>query len=767
MAIDIRSLKPSELIRLLNSTPLGAVVSATRVSRQRDDAGFRIGDGKRIDLVRYVAWLARERRKPRPSVLTYEERRVIEAERNRLKTLAGQDIGPLPAVENPDRRARACREFRFFLETYFAPAFYLAWSEDHLKVISKIERAVLRGGLFAFAMPRGSGKTTLARLAGLWAILTGAREFVCLVAGSLDRAVELLEAIKKELLGNALLLSDFPEAVYPLVKLSNNARRQIGQHVDGTPTYIAWAADRLVFPTVAGSPASGSIISVTGLDANIRGQQHTKMDGRTVRPSLVILDDPQTRESARSPAQTRYRLELLNGDVLGMAGPGTKIAGFMTCTKIYPHDLAEQVLDRQRNPEWQGECTKMVYAFPKNEKLWDQYAQLRAEGLRGDGDGHEATEFYREHRDAMDAGARVAWADRHNDDEISGLQHAMNLKLRDETAFFSEYQNQPVVEQASDEVLAPEQVASKFNGRPRGQVPKACTHLTMFIDVHDALLYYLVAAWEEDFTGYIVDYGSYPDQKRANFTLRDARVTLPMLAPRAGKEGAIQAGMEKLIGEYISRPWRRADGATLQIGRCLIDMGYLAGVVATVREKIGGAMMLSKGVGIKAGNKPMAAYMRHPGERHGHHWYMPNVRRTNEYQHVQIDTNYWKSFVHDRLVVAAGDRGALSIFGKSAAEHRLFADHVAASETWVKTEGHGRQVKEWKLKPAAPDNHWLDCLVGCAAAASMLGAVLPGTKPPKKPRAAPRPFSEIMAEKQGRRRSLSSLYEGTSRGGAW
>ena len=47
-------------------------------------------------------------------------------------------------------------------------------------MIAKVEQAVLRGGLFAMAMPRGSGKTTLAETACIWAMLTGAREFVCL-----------------------------------------------------------------------------------------------------------------------------------------------------------------------------------------------------------------------------------------------------------------------------------------------------------------------------------------------------------------------------------------------------------------------------------------------------------------------------------------------------------------------------------------------------------------------------------------------------------
>ena len=51
---------------------------------------------------------------------------------------------------------------------------------------------------------------------------------------------------------------------------------------------------------------------------------------------------------------------------------------------------------------------------------------------------------------------------------------------------------------------------------------------------------------------------------------------------------------------------------------------------------------------------------------------------------------------------------------------------MAHSETWVETQGHGRTVHEWSLRPAKPDNHWFDCLVGCAAAASMLGVKAAG-----------------------------------------
>jgi len=67
-----------------------------------------------------------------------------------------------------------------------------------------------------------------------------------------------------------------------------------------------------------------------------------------------------------------------------------------------------------------------------------------------------------------------------------------------------------------------------------------------------------------------------------------------------------------------------------------------------------------------------------------------------------------------------GDPGCLSIFGRKAVQHRLLAEHVTA-EYHVRTEGRGRPVDEWKLPAHRPENHWFDCVVGCAAAASMQG----------------------------------------------
>jgi hypothetical protein len=323
---------------------------------------------------------------------------------SKAQILAGQDIGAIPPVKDVVRRARADTDFRFFCESYFPRLFKLAWSADHLKVIAKIEQAVtLRGGggLFAMAMPRGSGKTTLCQIACLWAMLTGRQRFVFLIAATAEYASAALSNLKSHLSQNELLLEDYPEAVYPIRCLEGESRRCGGQRYYGRLTHIGWTADQIVLPTIPGSRCSGAIVRTAGLLGHVRGAVHMRPDGVSVRPSLVIIDDPQTDQSARSPSQVHERLAVVNGAILGLAGPDERISAVMPCTIIRNEDLAHQVLDRSKNPEWQGEVTKLVYSFPANEKLWAEYARLRSDSLRNDGDGREATEFYQRNRETM------------------------------------------------------------------------------------------------------------------------------------------------------------------------------------------------------------------------------------------------------------------------------------------------------------------------------------------------------------------------------
>ena len=149
-ALDPNRLSRNELVQLVNSTPLGAVLTRSRLDEQMNRAGRRWHDGRYIRLVDYVRWLAEEAdRPPEPKA----DSRAADLVRKNAATWRAQDIAPIPEVEDPRRRGRACTDFRLFCETYFPTAFCRAWSNDHLRVIAKIEEAVLRGGASQFPAP--------------------------------------------------------------------------------------------------------------------------------------------------------------------------------------------------------------------------------------------------------------------------------------------------------------------------------------------------------------------------------------------------------------------------------------------------------------------------------------------------------------------------------------------------------------------------------------------------------------------------------------
>ena len=738
--INPSNMRVVDVARLLNSTSFGFVLAQARLYREFNRVGFRIGSSenpRNINLLKYIAWMFDRKHTPEETsgARSYEDRRNAERDRQAEQSLAGRDIGPLPEVVNPDRKAACERNFQLFCESYFPETYSLAWSPDHLKVIEKIETAVLRGGLFALALPRGSGKTTITESAALWSMLYGHREFVVLIGATESAALELLDSLKTELEVNERLAEDFPEVCYPVAQLEGIANRCAGQLYKGERTRITWTSNEIVLPTVEGSRASGIIVRVAGITGRIRGMKFKRSDGRNVRPSLVVIDDPQTSESAGSLEQTRKRVRVLAGDILGLAGPGQKISGIMPCTIIRPGDMADIILNRNTHPDWNGEKTRMVYRFPTNMKLWEEYAEIRAEALRTEGNFQKATEFYLANREAMDAGAEVSWEARFNHDEVSALQHAMNLKFQDEAAFQSEYQNDPLPDDtADDSLLSVDEICAKINGLARRRVPLKCDRLTMFVDVQKALLFYVVIAWAEDFTGAVIDYGSWPDQHRHEYSLADANPSIQTLFPKAGFEGALYAALSALTDECLGREWEREDGAVLKIERALVDAnwGQSTDVVYQFcrQSSHAGVILPSHGRYVGASSKPMTEYRKQQGDRLGFNWMIPNVAGKRAIRHVIYDTNYWKSFIHARLAVPVGDKGSLTHYGRIPGAHQLFAEHLTA-EYRVKTQGRGRTVDEWKLKPQSHDNHFLDCVAGCAVCGSMLGASLPETLPAK------------------------------------
>lgn len=735
--INLNKMTPAAATRILNSTPLGQVMGERQVSRHLQRAGYRIAgdpEGKTVSMLRYVSWLVDERaekkeKKQNTSPRSYEEIKEAARERSAAASQSGRDIGPPPPVADKKRK-EACRlNLRKFFETYFPVKFCRGWGPDHLRVIAKIEKALLHGGLFALAMPRASGKTTICEMSAIWAALYGHRKYILLIGATEDAATKSLSEIKLEIENNDLLCDDFPEVCYPVRRLDGIVNRSSGQTCQGERTRIKWKDAEISLPCIKDSPASGIAIQVVGITGRIRGRKASLGDGSSVRPEFVLIDDPQTDESAATVEQNNKRLEILEKAILGLPGPGVKLSGVMPCTVIKPGDMADQILDREKHPRWNGERMKMVLKFPTNMDLWLKFSDILKESQRAGRERRDATEFYLANQEAMDEGAVVSWQGNYEEDEASAIQHAMTKYLENRDAFYAECQNEPLPPDLGDaERITEQHVYDRLNNRPRYLVPLAAEHLVMFVDVQKKVLFYSVCAFSSDFTGWVIDYGTFPDQGRKTFSLDDVVKTYPDLYPGAGLEGAIYSALKELTDSFLAKTWQREDGADMHIDRCLVDSGWGLStdtVYNVCKESIHASRLLpSKGIGITASMKPMTEYQRRPGEKHGINWYIVRAPRKRTGRYVLYDANYWKTFYRERLLAVQGDIGSLSIWGSSTDTHFLFAQHLS-SEYSVATSGRGRRVDIWTMHPGR-ENHWLDCVVGCMVAASICGCKLGG-----------------------------------------
>jgi len=753
MPINPHSLKPVELVRLMNSTPLGTVMRQGAIYRQQNRAGMRIGDGKTIDLVRYVAWLFLEWRRVlledhKNDNLSYAERhRLYAAERSRRLSESVRDIGELPPVEDKERRESCRYDLSRFIMTY-APEGKDPFSDDHFRVIKRIENAIFHGGRFVEAVFRGFGKSTISELTAVWAACYGHKRFIPIIGANQTRATDNLDSIKG-IFESDQLFADFPEVCYPIQKLEGINQRSHGQLYRGEPTHIEWSADYLVLPMIEGSEASGSVILACGITSSkVRGMKKRRGDGVQLRPDFVIIDDPQDEESASSPQQINKRLNIIRKAIIRSAGHTTGMSVVMPCTVIQKDDLVDQLLDPKKNPAWQGERIPFVQKWSdSHEDKWlDEYARLRNTYNPDDPDDQlraraEANAYYAANRKNMDKGCVVSWdfCFAEDEGEISAIQHAYNALIDDgEEVFASEFQNAPLAAPEEDGQLTIDEILLRLNNLKRYNVPTSCEKLTAFIDVQGKCLYYVVCAWTVNFTGYIVDYGIFPDPHKSYISLREIKKTLQMVFPGTGQEGAWRAGFEALTEKLIEREWKRDDGTVLRISRCLIDAndGNAAQTVYDFcrQSKYAAIVMPSRGKGITASSTPFSDYRRKVGDRISEwNWRIPAAPTRNAVRYILYDTNYWKSFVRSRWRVALGDPGSLSIFGKRAESIKMFSEHMV-SEYSVRTEGRGRVVDEWSLRPGRTENHFWDCLVGCAVAASEQGVVLSGSTPTGKVR---------------------------------
>lgn len=666
------------------------------------------------------------------------------------------EIGDIPDVVHPERRERCRLDLHAFLVEYFPESTGLApFSDDHKRVIGRLEQSALKGGRFFNLVYRGFAKTTISVNTAIWALLYGHRKFVLLVAATRSDAADLLDAIKAELETNEELAADFPEVCHAIEMLEGKPQRCASQTHNGELTRIEWKKDKVVFPTILDSegnatPSSGSTIVCRGITGAIRGRGK-RTGGKQIRPDWVIVDDPQTDASAASPGQVTKRLGVLSKTILKLAGHNSTIAVIVNGTIIEPDDFMDRLRDPAQYQGWQGETVKMVKRWADaHETLWlGDYARIRrgfdpsdpADKERAE---REANLFYLANRVAMDAGCQISWDHCYDHDaEHSAIQHAYNFLIDDgEDVFSAECQSEPVKKNQAGEQLQLADIIHKLSGYAREEVPPEAVKLTAFVDVQDESLWWIVIAWTAHFTGYILDYGVWPEQQRfEGSSKKRLKKKLSDAYPEQRDPAVrIRAGLKDLAEKLLNRPWKDSTTREHRVSLLFVDQqdGQFSEQIRDWARHSPWSSIIRpyQGTSVGPGDEPMPLRPKKDDEvNRGLNWIEKKDKKVTGGTITQVDKNWWSTFCANRWRAGSprpkddpslrlAEPGALYLWGTDPHQHNTIASHqLAEYGDTLKHEKSGRSVEVWKAKPGKPDNELWDGVVGCAVAADYVGGV--------------------------------------------
>lgn len=168
----------------------------------------------------------------------------------------------------------------------------LPYGPHHRALVGAIPKDGPAGVRVVVGAPRGSGKSTITLLGGiLLSLIRLSHPFTVVIRWDLDDAVTIVEAVRKLLGDRPDLVERFPW-IRPLPGVKGELRTE-----------------------------GGTVLLARSTGSSIRGLNRLVAGGRVIRPSLVIGDDLETDESARSRLLVKRAEEWILGTVGQLGGP--------------------------------------------------------------------------------------------------------------------------------------------------------------------------------------------------------------------------------------------------------------------------------------------------------------------------------------------------------------------------------------------------------------------------------------------------------------
>jgi len=647
-----------------------------------------------------------------------KQARLVDASRKMARMVRHAD---------PDAKTKAERDdlektLTGWITHHGVEAFSSPFCDDHNRCIAKIEQAVNAGGMFALAMPRGHGKSTILKWAVLYCLLTGRRKYVVAVAATAEYAQAITEFCRQQIQESDTLHAHYPHVTtYARATDGKAIKAKFQLRADGKTSGIQWSKTTLILPEVLdpsgnGYTSNGAILEGHGLTGHIRGRWKDTKTGKTLRPDLVLLDDPQSRESAESREQCDKRERIIKGDVLGLAGPKKRIAAVMPCTIVKQGDLAARFLDHNKHPEWSGETCSLIRKWPdEQDGLWVDYADIyKAQGIK------PATKFYRENRKAMDAGSEVSWEHRVRDGELSAIQTAETLLIDSGEQFWAEYQNDPrdPMSALKPYTLDQQIIMSRTNDYAKAERPPWTSLVLASTDINPSYaLSTVVLAFGQDQSAAVLWYGLHKCNIKGNNT-------------RPGYDAEVYAELEK-HGKALSGMPDSCRPTTWAIDAAGANFD------ATIRFAERSVQLCSiqahayVGTGWKQYKEYGKTYVKQQLRREQCH-IRADTKAGRSIKWIRWHADYWREVSQRAWIGAVGSPGSCSLYDGTHTEFAAQASAEAIINTGVGLSGG----MEWNyLSQNLVGKHdFGDAMAQGYAAAAFAGIGTGGGKPKAPPR---------------------------------
>lgn len=285
--------------------------------------------------------------------------------------------------------------------------FYEDAPEFHRELCSKLDNinTVEKTKNIGWGSPRGSGKSAyLSNIEPTHSIVYRTRKYIVIISETASMSQNFIQFISTNLKENVKLREDFGDILSP----NKNKNEQ-----DNSEGFITSTDIR---------------VQASSMGGRLRGARH-----KNVRPDLIICDDLESAQNTNTEDLRAKNLHWYNS-VVEPLGDITKTAIVYMGTLVHGQGLLPNILNRSN---YTSKIYSSVIHEPINQEHWTYIDELLRD-ISNPNRLNEAKYYYQEHKEEMDLGVDVLWADRFSYFDL--MVKKVEIGSR---AFSSEYLNIP------------------------------------------------------------------------------------------------------------------------------------------------------------------------------------------------------------------------------------------------------------------------------------------------------------------------------------